>query len=355
VTRVFSKWPSKSPGDGGRLRLSRRVFLASFLSSLVKAQSTKVTAEVSAFDLSLLEEGVTHADLFFVREHFPAPAVSSAGWTLSIVGAVSRNLEIAYQDLLSLPRTTLPVTLECAENPVGGGLVSHADWTGFSLASLLERAQPTSEARSVRLSGGDGFSRTIPLTKALHTSALIAHGMNGGRLPENHGFPLRAVIAGWYAMDSIKWLRSIEVLDREAENQSYGRLTRSLLAGTRPDGPVTTMSVKSAFSRPVDGAILTGRRFTIRGAAWAGENRVRQVEVSMDGGKSWLVARLAGEPQPYAWTHWMHEWKIPASGRYELVVRATDDQDRQQPTERPAGRVDDYERNTYQVIQVIVV
>ena len=51
------------------------------------------------------------------------------------------------------------------------------------------------------------------------------------------------------------------------------------------------MNVKSAFSRPVDGAILTRRRFTIRGAAWAGENRIREVEVSTDGGKTWFESR----------------------------------------------------------------
>src|SRR5205823_8775129 len=142
---------------------------------------------------------------------------------------------------------------------------------------------------------------------------LIAHQMNGEKLPANHGFPLRAVIPGWYGMDSVKWLRAVDVLTGERPEQGYTRQVRSLLAGTRPAGSVTTMNVKSAFSRPMDGAILSSRRFVVRGAAWAGENRIRRVELSYDGGKSWQPARLLSDPQPYAWVHWSHDWTIRAA------------------------------------------
>src|SRR5206468_3324474 len=130
---------------------------------------------------------------------------------------------------------------------------------------LLARASPGAEARFVKLSGADGFSRAIPLEKAMHPDTLIAHNMNGEKLRVKHGFPLRAVVPGWYGMDSVKWLRSVEVLAGDIPAQSYFRQVRSLLAGARPDGPVTAMNVKAAFSRPLDGAILTGRRFAVHG------------------------------------------------------------------------------------------
>ena len=114
------------------------------------------------------------------------------------------------------------------------------------------------------------------------------------------------------------------------------------------------MNVKSTFSRPIDGATLFGRRFTMRGAAWAGENRVRRVEVSIDGGGSWQPARLESESKAYAWVSWSYEWTIDRPGSYELAVTATDDQGRQQPAERPSNRVDDYEWNQRQLIQVTV-
>ena len=334
----------------GSIQLSRRMFLASASACLLRAQK----AEISSFDFSLLDEGPTPADLFFVREHFPAPGVSSAGWKLSISGAVATPFEIPYEDISAQPRKVLPLTLECAENPAGGGLVSHAEWTGISLASLIEKARASPEARFVRLSGADGFSRSVPLAKAMHPDTLIAHNMNGEKLPVNHGFPLRALIPGWYGMDSVKWLRRVELLVNDDPEHYYVRLLRSLLTGTRPAGPVTAMNVKSAFSRPLDGAVLVGRHFTVRGAAWAGENRVRRVEVSTDGGKSWQAARLASDALRYSWVHWTYAWKIPGAGQYELAVRATDDAGREQNAERAANRVDEYELNAWQTVRVTV-
>ena len=85
MIRASYKWPSKWPGDGGRLLLSRRTLLASAFASALRAQEP----EVSSFDFSLLDEWVTPNELFFVREHFPRPSVSSAGWKLSIGGLVA--------------------------------------------------------------------------------------------------------------------------------------------------------------------------------------------------------------------------------------------------------------------------
>ena len=350
MTHVSYKWPSKWPGDGGQPGLTRRLFLASAVAPLLPAQKP----ELSSFDLSLLDQPGTPNDLFFVREHFPAPDVTSAGWMLTVSGAVAKPLEIPFEDLAARPRKSLGVTLECAENPSGGGLVSHAEWSGIGLASLLEPARPKTEAGAVRLVGVDGFSRAIPIAKAMSPDTLLALTMNGEKLPINHGFPVRAIIPGWYGMDSVKWLRRIEVLEGGAPSQDYTREVRSLLLGRQRAEVVTAMNVKSTFSRPVEGAILFGRRFILRGAAWAGENRVRRVDVSIDGGKSWRPAHLESESKPYAWVCWSHEWKIAGPGAYQLAVTATDDQGREQPAERPANRIDGYEWNQRQLIQVTV-
>jgi DMSO/TMAO reductase YedYZ molybdopterin-dependent catalytic subunit len=343
------KWRLKWFGDGGQRLLSRRIFMASAFAGLVGAQK----AEVSSFDFSLLDEWAVPNDLFFVRDHFPTPKVSSAGWNLSVSGSVRAPLNIAFNDVSSLPRKVLAATMECAENPVGGGLVSHAEWTGFALASAVE---PAPEARWARFSGADGFSRCIPIEKALHADTLIAYSMNGEKLPVNHGFPLRALIPGWYGMDSVKWLQRIELLPAEDKaSDGYIRLVRSLRTGTQSSARVSAMQVKSTFARPLDGAILMNRQFTVRGAAWAGENRVRQVEVSTNAGKSWQAARFTSDPLPYAWVQWTHQWKIPGSGQYELRARAEDDQGRRQPEERATDRVDGYELNSYQAVQITVI
>lgn len=332
------------------VKLSRRGFLCLPFACGLRAQK----AEISNFDLSLFDESTVPASLFYVREHYPAPATSSADWKLKIGGAVDAPFEISYDALLTEPQRSLPVTLECAENPVGGGLVSHADWTGCGLGTLLQRARVRSGARYVRFAGADGFSRVLPISKAGHRDSLLITGMNGEKLPANHGFPLRAIIPGWYGMDSVKWLREIQLLEEEAPSEGYQRQVRALLGGARNEGPVTAMQVKSTFSRPLDGAILTRRRFVVRGVAWAGENRVRQVQISTDGAKTWTQAHLESTALPYAWAGWSYEWKIAKAGDYQLTVRATDEGGREQPERRETGRMDELEANSWQTIRVTV-
>jgi hypothetical protein len=147
----------------------------------------------------------------------------------------------------------------------------------------------------------------------------------------------RALIPGGIE-DSVKWLR-VEVLTAEPPPQDYVREVRSLLVGRQWAEPVRAMNVKSAFSRPVDGATLIGRHFVLRGVAWAGENRVRQVEVSVDGGKSWQAAHIESESRPYTWARWSQDWcgQSPMSWRKATTSRAGSS-----PRTIPS-RVDDYE------------
>jgi hypothetical protein len=150
-------------------------------------------------------------------------------------------------------------------------------------------------------------------------------------------------------MDSVKWLRKVELA---AENLDQTYLRQS---ATRSAEPITGMHVKAAFARPLDGAIITGRRFLVRGAAWAGEDRIGGVELSTDGGRSWQTAQLRDAARPYAWVRWELEWAIAASGNYDLVVRAVDTAGRVTPAARDSGRLDAYEQNSYQRVRARVV
>ncbi|MFN7919509.1 MAG: molybdopterin-dependent oxidoreductase [Bryobacteraceae bacterium] len=311
------------------------------------ALAAERSPEVSAYDLSLLEDAPTPNELFFVREHNAAPRIGAAAWRLSVGTAY----EMGREELLAFPRTKSAVTLECAENPAGGGLVSHAVWEGVPLAQLLDRARPAASTRFVRLEGFDGYERILPIEKARDGSVLVASRMNGELLPANHGGPARALVAGRYGMDSVKWLRKVELLDAApASTGEYVRRTRSLLTGVTAGDPVGGMLVKSVFARPVDGAVLSGRTFTVRGAAW-GEHAIVKVELSADDGKAWSAAKL-GKQEPYCWTQWEWLWKIPAAGKHALIARATDAKGNVQPMERDSARVDPYEQNACQRVQV---
>jgi len=304
--------------------------------------------EVESFDLSLLDERITPNDLFFVRSHSSPPA-SNDTWNISICGEVSKPYQISVKDLPNIAEATVGATMECDENPVGGGLVSTAEWSGASLAALIEPAKPLPSVHFVRLWGADhNYAQSVPLLKATNPRTLVAYRMNGDALPLAHGGPVRAIVPGWFGMYSVKWLTKLELLPDDRDG-NHLRRTR--------DGrtePIRSMQVKSVFARPLDGAIISGRSFVVRGAAWAGEKSISKVELSTDGGRSWQAVQLLDPPQRYTWVRWQSVWKIPMSGSHELVVRATDTDGNSQPAQRNPARLDEYEQNEWQRVRVQV-
>src|SRR5205807_4401849 len=174
-----------------------------------------------------LTEFITPTKAFYIRTHFPIPKIDKGKWRLRIEGEVEKPFEINFDELIKLESRKIPATLECAGNnrsflepKVKGvqwrlGGVGNAEWTGVPLSILLDRAGVKSTAREIILEGADrgtiedrksprgelNFARSIPLEKA--RSVLLAYKMNDVDLPPKHGFPARAIVAGWYAVASI--------------------------------------------------------------------------------------------------------------------------------------------------------
>src|SRR2546429_2313042 len=191
---------------------------------------------------SALDSFVTPNERFYVRCHFPIPKINERDWRLKVEGKVARPFEVTMDDLRQMPTQTITVTLECAGNSrvflvpkVKGvqwelGAIGNAEWTGFALADILRRVGLKSSAREVVLEGADNgpiaepphpagkvhFARSLPINKAMD-DVVLAHKMNGEWLPASHGFPLRAVVPGWYGMASIKWLQRIVVTEQPFE------------------------------------------------------------------------------------------------------------------------------------------
>jgi len=184
-------------------------------------------------------------------------------------------------------------------------------------------------------------------------STLLAYEMNGEPLPEDHGFPLRAVVPGWYGMDSVKWLTRIEVLGQPFEG--YFQKEEYMAVRSKGDRqPVTKMQVSSKFLRPSQSEEIHGKTYRVEGVAWAGENKVAKVEVRIGPSGTWQAANLAAPSASMIWTPWNYEWSVGQPGSYTLEVRATDDQGRTQPDVRDPDRKDSYELNTPARITVSV-
>lgn len=315
-----------------------------------------------SYPLRGITGSITPPELFFVREHFPQPDVPLESWQLTVDGLVDRPYKLTFSDLLELPTKRIEAVLECSGNAANGAAVSNGDWEGVPISFLLDRAGIGRDAAFLSLEGYDAgrllerspalpFAQIVPLQKGLDSSSLVAFKLNGLFLPRRTGFPARALVPGWYAMNSVKWLRRISVLGANDQrspffesgmNLVYNRITQT---GTgRVVERLTALQVKSVIAWPGEKASLPAGTHTVWGFAWTGEGTVSGVSVSVNGGADWAPARLESAPGPLRWVRWSYSWAA-APGNYVLMSRAADSTGRRQPLSRDKVRKDIYELN----------
>jgi DMSO/TMAO reductase YedYZ molybdopterin-dependent catalytic subunit len=330
-------------------------------------------------DFASLDSFLTPNEKFYVRNHFPVPSIDVGGWLLELGGDGVASKAWTYEQLRELPAETKAITLECAGNgrvllvpKVDGaqwqnGAVGTAEWKGVPLAALLKTMTVPASIQDVVLVGADAgepgkpsrpagpihYARSVPLDRAMNGGILLAYEMNGKPLPAAHGYPLRAIVPGWYGMASVKWLGQI-VLSATPYNgyfQSVDYAYWQDVAGRPSRVPLGEMQVKSQIARPaLEERVTAGKPYRVFGAAWSGDAAVAKVEVSTDGGKTFAPATLLGDAVPHAWRRWEYVWNVPAGGgRYALVSRATDAAGNAQPVER------DKNRETYMINHLVPV
>jgi DMSO/TMAO reductase YedYZ molybdopterin-dependent catalytic subunit len=315
---------------------------------------------------------------FYMRNHFPMPDLEPAAFRLAVGGLVERPLSVSLRDLHNMRSQTLVVTLECAGNgramfepPIDGekwnlGAVSTAEWTGVPLVEVLDRAGVRSSGREVVFRGADGgavdghsepirFERSLSLGDARDENVLLAYAMNGEPLPVQHGYPLRLIVPGWYAVASVKWLAEIEVIDRpftghyQTDKYWYEWERDSQMVHE----PVTLQQVRALITEPaIGGEVLRGQTI-IRGVAWSGAAPIARVEVSVNGG-GWQETRLVGERKRHGWQWWELNVHFEGAGEATCAARATDLAGRTQPERAEWNRLG-YGNNAIQQVPIRIV
>jgi DMSO/TMAO reductase YedYZ molybdopterin-dependent catalytic subunit len=334
---------------------------------------------------SSIKDWLTPTSQFFIRSHFPAPTLDIEAWRLRISGEVEKSVELSMADISAMNKTTFAATVECAGNgrvfyePAKEGLqwqtgaVGNASWTGVFLRDVLELARPQSNAAEVVLIGADrgsvdagkktaspgpiAYARSIPINLAMSDAALLAYAMNDEPLSEQHGFPVRAVVGGWFGMAWVKWIAEIRIVDRPFmgywQARDYFHWERDL--GEPTLVPLTEMPVKAQIARPITGSeVVVNERYRVYGAAWSGSAPIARVEFSSDGGEKWSDARLLEPESEYAWRLWEYQWTPEEPGRYLLLCRATDTMGNIQPAEQQSDR-ESYMANWIVPVEVIVI
>jgi len=325
----------------------------------------------------------TPNDRFFVRWHYSdiPLEVDVQSFRLNILGAVKRPLALSLVELLKMPRFEIAAINQCSGNSRGyfeprvpgaqwgNGAIGNAKWTGVRLKDVLDRAGIAANAVQVRFSGLDTpppdaplFAKSLDLAHAMDGEVMIAFQMNGAQLPMLHGFPLRLVVPGWYSTYWVKALDRIELLD--APDTGYWmekayRIPDTPHANVAPDAkgyptvPINRMGPRSFITNIADGArVAANAPLKLCGLAMGGISGVARVDLSADGGQTWLLAATTGPDQgKYGFRSW--DAVIPAlpSGDQKLAVRCTSDSGEVQgfePVWNPGG----FMRNSIETITV---
>jgi sulfane dehydrogenase subunit SoxC len=175
------------------------------------------------------------------------------------------------------------------------------------------------------------MSRSFPIAKALD-DALICLYQNGERVRPSNGYPVRLLLPGFEGNMNVKWLRRLKLSAEPQMAKDETSKYTILLKDQKAWQFVFPLEVKSVITHPSPGHLLKGAGFyEISGLAWSGNARIRQVEVSADGGKSWALAALSDPVLPKALTRFRAPWQWNG-GPAMLQSRATDDTGMVQPS-----------------------
>ncbi len=331
--------------------------------------------------MDALEPWETPIEGFFIRSHHGEPVIDESSWTLTIDGLVESTRTLTLPELRRMPAKSLHAVLECAGNgrglqrPAAPGLqwkrgaVGNAEWTGVPVAELLRLAGVKPGARFARLEGADlprrpgvpAFVRSVPVARLLAGDSLVALEMDRQPLPPLHGGPARLVLPGWYGENWTKWLTRITLTEGEDPGffmkKGY-RMPRTAVPPGEPwdsatGRPIEEIRVQALIVSPAAGRTVAAVDLPVRGKAFSGAAPVSSVEVSADGGKSWLPAAL-DKPRPGGgWQAFEALVSTPAAGTLTILARAADAAGNRQPAEHewnPPG----YLRNAVDRVSVVV-
>ena len=181
------------------------------------------------------------------------------------------------------------------------------------------------------------YVKDIPLDYIMTADVLLATHLNGHRLSEKHGYPVRLIVPGFYGHNSVKWLCRLELSSRRADGFFTTDLYYDLnpITGTRD--PVWKSAPESLIVSPVNKSTAAGSNIEITGWAWSYSD-VRLVEISTDGGASWQEAIV--EPRrDLSWQRFVYRWDPPGSGPFSILSRATDSEGNVQPLSQARNAV----------------
>ncbi len=163
------------------------------------------------------QEGVEAPPGQFVTDKFPVltygqtPVVETKDWKLQVFGLVYEEIELNWDDFMSMPQTTLTRDFHCVTQ------WSRLDnlWQGVQFREVMNWLRPKPEGSQVMAHCYGGYSTNLPLDVLMEEDVLFAHMHDGQPLERKHGGPMRLVVPSRYGWKSAKWVSGLEFMDEE--------------------------------------------------------------------------------------------------------------------------------------------
>ena len=347
---------------------------------LITYEEARLAFRCHGMHLEMLDRPVTPLGSHYQLIHFDIPTLSREGYKVQVKGRVRKPLTLSLENLKSRRRVTDQATLlECAGT---GRSYSHprsiyVPWfnedigvfryTGTPLGPILKEAGLTDDAVEVVFTGHDEgydlgvrhhFERALPIKEAMAEGVILAWEANGQPLLPAHGFPLRLIVPTWYGMASVKWLKSITVIDHPFQGVQQAQVYRQTFTSGDTGRPIQKKAVRSSIKPPGTVDLLSRHRFVdrgevvIHGKAWSGYGPVTRVQVSTDGFRTFRDAVLEDPVSDFSWRPFHFVWNA-TPGEHVIGSRATDVKGHKQPL-RPFFNIQGMAQNAVEPVAVRV-
>jgi len=326
-----------------------------FESEVIRRQSPGLTqttqSSVSFSPLQSMFGIITASGLHFERHHQGWYDIDPSMHRLMVNGSspefVKKPKVYTMDDIMRMPFVSRIHFIECGANTgmewgnvavptvqYTHGMLSCSEFTGVPLRLLLEDCGADMTKKFVLAEGADGsaMTRTIPMEMVLNDEVLVAYGMNGEMMRPENGYPLRLVVPGVQGVSWVKWLRRIEVGDQPYATKDEAVHYIDLMKDGQHRQYTSIQECKSVICTPSGGQkLLEKGYYTISGLAWSGRGKIKQVDVSTDGGINWKRAKLETPIQSKALTRFSLPWNWDGKTAI-LQSRAVDETGYVQPS-----------------------
>ena len=259
---------------------------------------------------------ITSNEDHYVTSCCGSPTLDRDAWRLALrdrTAGQDRALgSLSLADLQALGGRDKEHTLQCIGSGPRHQAIGNAVWTGLPLREALDALGflVPAAALELYLEGADAYTTAVPVSD-LDRPIWIVWAMNGEPLPRDHGGVVRLLVPGRYGMKNVKWLVALHFIDQPH------------LGFWEEVGWSNDCTIRAnAFIASPTTAVLDPGDYDLLGTAFAGEDPIATVEVSLDDGATWAPAEITYPGGPSIWTLWRQPWTATPGG-HRIRVRAT--------------------------------